>query len=245
MKCLNCGSTSLCKAHIIPAAAGKDIIKTNDQKLALIAPDNKGWFQSGLFDPNILCSICDGRLGLFDKEAVELTRMLGGNSEIIDKINGVFTVISSNEINHEYLAKFGISVAWRASISSKLDFSLGPNEKWFQNILFGKHAELPAVTIARLVGDTRITQRAGMDALGYPVRVMVKQLSFARFCMRGVMFLVQTSCREDAQWKAGSVTNFGKSKGPNNLTGVLMPFEQLGDLEQIKNSKYIKEILSR
>ncbi len=57
------------------------------------------------------------------------------------------------------------------------------------------------------------------------------------------MFLVTTSKREDVAWRKGSVMEFGRSSGANCLTGILMPFEKLGGLQEAKESKYIKEIL--
>ncbi len=244
--CLNCGYLKLCDAHILPAALGKDIIKSTGKSLSLLAPDRKGVSQSGLFDPNILCSTCDGFLGNFDRHAIEIVRLVGTNEEEIDRNLGFFTLSYNRDINHDYLALFGAAVVWRASVSRKFNFSLGNNQDWFRDIIFRKTTEFPIVTIARLVGENPLTHRAAMDALMYPVRIKTADnISLARFYACGLMFLVQTSRRKHAMWEKGSVTDFGRSRGVANITGRLMPFENLADLKQAKKSKYVQEILAR
>jgi hypothetical protein len=42
--------------------------------------------QSGLFDDNILCSDCDGKLGVFDDHAIEISRLLGTGNEVIARV---------------------------------------------------------------------------------------------------------------------------------------------------------------
>lgn len=247
--CLNCGDPNTCDAHIIPAAIGKDMIKSSGNKLMLLAPDRKGISQSGFYDPDILCAACDNFLGVYDGHAIEITRLLGTADEVIDHQAGIFRLTHSKGVDHDKLALFGASVAWRASVSRHCGglsgFTLGNNEPWFRDMIFRRTREIPTVTIARIVGRNAVTQKAAVDAMMYPVRVRSGngRTSFARFYSRGLMFLVQTTRREDATWRAGAVTSFGKGSGPACLTGVLMPFDQLGGLQEARDSKYMQEIL--
>jgi hypothetical protein len=239
-----------CRAHIQPAALGKDIIKQAGRKtLSLAVPgrmDNS--IQSGLFDDNILCSGCDGQLGVFDDHAIEISRLLGTAHEVIDQKATRFTVTRRNGVNHEQLALFGAAVVWRTSISRYRElsqFTLGNNEAWFRDMLFRQSTETPTVLIARLVGANTLTHEAAMTALSYPQRIKIRGISVARFITRGLMFLVQTSRAADASLRADAVTTFGRSAGSTCLTGALMPFEKLGELPQVEKSKYVQSVLAR
>src|SRR5437762_5582712 len=86
MPCLECGNPATCRAHIIPGAIGKDIIKaSSDRKtLSLAAPNRTNDFiQSGFFDESILCATCDKILGIYDAHAIEVVRLLGTQSEAL------------------------------------------------------------------------------------------------------------------------------------------------------------------
>jgi hypothetical protein len=98
-----------CRAHIQPAALGKDIIKEAGRKtLSLAVPDRMdNSIQSGLFDDNILCGSYDGKLGVFDDHAIEISRLLGTAHEVIDRKENYFTVTRGNGVNHEQLALRG------------------------------------------------------------------------------------------------------------------------------------------
>ena len=119
MPCVVCGDVKTCRAHIQPAALGKDIIKEAGRKtLSLAVPDRMdNSIQSGLFDDNILCGSYDGKLGVFDDHAIEISRLLGTAHEVIDRKENYFTVTRGNGVNHEQLALFGAAVVWRSSIS--------------------------------------------------------------------------------------------------------------------------------
>jgi hypothetical protein len=250
MACVVCGNANTCRAHIIPAALGKDIIKQAGRKTLSLAVLNRmdNYVQSGLFDDNILCSDCDGKLSVFDNHAVDILRLLGTAHEVIDRKANRFTVTRSNGMNHEHLALFGAAVVWRASISSYRElsqFTLGNNAAWFRDMLFYQSTEVPTVLIARLVGASALTHEAAMTAQLYPQRIKIRGISLARFNTRGLMFLVQTTRAADASLRADAVTTFGKSAGSTCLTGVLMPFEKHGDLPQLAKSKYIQSVLAR
>jgi hypothetical protein len=249
MPCMVCGNVKTCRAHILPAARGKDIIKKSGRKtLSLLAPsrmDNS--IQSGLFDDNILCSDCDGKLGVFDDHAIEISRLLGTGNEIIDDKANRFIVAYHSEVQHELLALFGAAVVWRTSVSQYRElseFTLGNNETWMRDIIFRQSNQIPTVLVARLVGGTALTHEAAATAMSYPVGIKIRGISLARFIVGGLMFLVQTTRATDASLRADAVTTFGKSAGPTCLNGLLMPFEKLGDLPQIEKSKYIQHVLA-
>ncbi len=249
MPCVVCGNVNTCRAHIQPAALGKDIIEQAGRKtLSLAVPDRMdNHIQSGLFDDNILCSGCDGKLGLFDDHAIDISRLLGTTHEVINRKENRFTVTRGNGVSHEQLALFGAAVVWRASISSYRElsqFTLGNNEAWFRDMLFRQSTEIPTVLIARLVGANALTHEAAATTLSYPQKIKIRGKWVARFYTRGLMFLVQTTRAADASLRADAVTTFGRSAGSTCLTGVLMPFEKLGELRQVEKSKYVQSVLA-
>ena len=71
---LNCSSTDLVEAHIIPKGFAR-IIRGLGPNIALsIQQVREAKPQLGEFDRNILCAACDHRLGLFDDYAVDLCK---------------------------------------------------------------------------------------------------------------------------------------------------------------------------
>ncbi len=208
--------------------------------MTLLSPDEKGTSQTGISDSNILCAACDNTLGIYDKHAVEISRLLGTSSE---KIGIKSFEIHNKKVNHEYLALFAASVVWRASVSKRLpEFSLGKNEVWFQDMIFRKDGEIPTVMIARAVGKTPEMHEATPGAIMYPCSVRsADHLNFARFYARGLDFIVQTSRRKHQLWSEFAITTFGASLGEGVLTGIVIKFEEMVTLESVFSAKYFKE----
>jgi hypothetical protein len=218
------------------------------ETLSLAAPDRlHNYIQSGFVDTDILCSDCDGELGVYDNHAIQILRSLGTERELIDRRANRFTVTHVNGVNHERLALFGAAVVWRTSVTQYrelAEFTLGNNEAWFRDLVFRRGCEIPTVLVARIVGGTALAHEAAMTAMSYPVRIKIRDIQVARFVMGGLMFLVQTTRRPDASLRAEAVTTFGKSAGSSRLTGFLTPFERLGDLPKIEKSKYVRQVLA-
>ncbi len=104
---------------------------------------------SGTYDQKILCEKCDGFLGKFDNYAKDI---LIDKKSVIKKIsvNPINPTQSSNfyeladETKYIYLAKFFISILWRASISSHEDFedfNLGSYEDTAKNFIISSSSE--------------------------------------------------------------------------------------------------------
>jgi len=250
MPCLNCGSAVTCEAHIIPKKGAREIIKRSTRKtLSLLAPNRvHNFMQSGFVDNEILCSRCDGVLGVYDNHATQILRLLGTEHEVIDRQANRFKITRGKGVNHEHLALFGAAVVWRTSVSKYrelAEFTLGNNEAWMRKIVFRQGNEIPTVLVARLVGRTALTHEAAMTALMYPVRIKMRGIWVARFYFGGLIFFVQTTRAADASLCADAVTTFGRSAGPACLAGVLYRFEELADLRQVRQSKHVQQVLAR
>jgi hypothetical protein len=112
-KCLN---TSLINAHIIPRGFARDTMDgyTHNMKISM---DNVGITQHGVYDANILCKDCDNNLGKYDDYALGVCRRFP--QEHISIEDGTFEMAG---VDGDLLAKFVLSVLWRASITSRPEF---------------------------------------------------------------------------------------------------------------------------
>jgi hypothetical protein len=251
MPCLECGNPKTCKAHILPAALGKDIIKQESglKALSLLVPNRvDDTIQSGLFDHNILCRDCDGQLNVFDDHAIEIIRLLGTAHEVVNSKENSFTVTRGSGINHEQLALFAAAVVWRTSVSKYRElseFSLGNNEAWFRSMIFRRSTDIPTVLAVRLVDTGAIPDEAAAGVLAYPVRGKLRGVWVAHFVAGVLMFLVQTTRAVNPSLQRGAITTFGRGAGPTCLTGLLFPFYQVADSANIWKSKYMERILAR
>jgi hypothetical protein len=132
---LPCQATDLCDAHIVPRAFARDVRR--DQWIIAIGADErirKPKAQDGVFDPGILCRDCDHFLGEFDQYGIEFCRDFSARAKRM--VNGW----EVRNTDTKRLAKFILAVLWRASISSRPEFSvvrLGPYENRARDILFG------------------------------------------------------------------------------------------------------------
>lgn len=249
MPCLKCGAPTTCRSHILPKSLGRWIIERSPGRktLSLAAPDRRqDNFQSGMTDSSILCAACDGKLGEADNHATEIIRLLGTDHETIDVARSSFALHRPHGVHHHLLARFASSVVWRHSVAQYRElkeFSLGPNEPWMKELAFPGSEEVATVVVARLIGATPETEHAALTAMSYPVSIFWENRRCARFVAGGLMFLVQTSRRPSGKLKALSVTTSGRALGELVLAGQLMPFEKLGDLPQVMNSKYVQDTL--
>ena len=250
MPCLNCRNPATCRAHILPGAVGKDIIITSDNRrkaLSLAAPDRTDdTLQSGIFDKDILCGPCDGKLGLYDSHAVDICRLLGTTAEVLTTND--FSVRRDDGVNHEHLALFAAAVLWRASVSTYRElqqFTLDPAEQErFRAMAFKEIMDVPTVGVLRLVSDNPIAHEAARLAMSYPSRFTTNEgFTRAKFSMRGLLFLIKLGQTPDDWLEAITVTALGKVKGSACLTGPLFSFDGLLEVDNIRSTKYVTSIL--
>ena len=250
MPCLNCGSPATCRAHILPGAVGKDIIISADdgrKALSLAAPDRTdNTLQSGIFDSDILCGACDGKLGLYDDHAIHISRLLGTHAEVLTRND--FTIQRDKGVNHQHLALFAAAVLWRASVSTYRElwqFSLeAPEQERFRAMAFQEIVDVPTVAILRLVSENPIAHKAARLAMSYPGRFITDDGHWrAKFSIRGLLFLIKIGQRPDAWLEAIAVTTLGKAKGPACLTGPLFSFDGMLEADNVRSTKYVTSIL--
>jgi hypothetical protein len=130
-----CNSTQLVNAHIIPRGFARDDVKGNQPHNLKITLDQVHPTQHGVYDPNILCESCDGKLGRLDDYALEVCRRFP--REHVDTRDGGWEMAN---VHGDHFAVFVLSVLWRASITSRVEFrkvSLGPYEDLAREVVFG------------------------------------------------------------------------------------------------------------
>jgi hypothetical protein len=166
---LNCSNTTLVEAHIIPRAFARDI-RGNGPNMQL-RPDRVGQAkpQLGEYDPDILCSTCDGTLGSLDDYAIDVCRSFREHG--IRRHGDLVFEIPNVDCNK--LARFVLAVLWRASISSRLHFAairLGPYEDKARDALF-EASPLSEFTAFQVLAERIESERVNVEGLyTHPVR---------------------------------------------------------------------------
>lgn len=135
MICRGCGEErKLVEAHIIPRGFARQIM--GDQKHNLkISMNSVGTTHHGVYDREILCKCCDGKLGKLDDYALSVCQRFP--MEHVVTPDGLFEL---SDVDGDRFAAFVLSVLWRASISTRPEFrkvSLGPFERQAHDALFG------------------------------------------------------------------------------------------------------------
>jgi hypothetical protein len=133
--CCGCGlRKKLIEAHIVPRGFARQIM--GDQKHNVkISMDRVGATHHGVYDNQILCQDCDGKLGGYDDYALDVCRRFQEEHSVGP--DGMFEIPN---VDGDKFATFILSVLWRASISSRYEFrkvSLGPFESRAHDVLFG------------------------------------------------------------------------------------------------------------
>jgi hypothetical protein len=121
---LNCTSTDLIEAHIVPKGFGRFVRGDAHNMHVTLSAANYAKPQLGEYDNQILCGSCDNQLGAFDNYALQICKAFKSDYKTMP--HGTFELES---VDGDKLAKFVLAVLWRASISSRPDYaavSLGP-----------------------------------------------------------------------------------------------------------------------
>jgi len=93
----------------------------NDQR-ALLSSDGKGRpkrMPIGYYDETILCKKCDNKLGKYDQYGMEI--FLRRNTILLPNTDQVYLI---NNVNYSKIKMFLLSLLYRASITSRQEFSL-------------------------------------------------------------------------------------------------------------------------
>jgi len=225
---LDCKSTELIKAHIIPEGFGRDI--RGDGPNFVISRHRTGQAkpQLGEYDAGILCAACDGKLGVFDDYALQVCRNFNANYRDVDeKVFNMPDVFEMPEIDGETLALFFLAVIWRASISTRPNFrvvEIGPYEDKARDVLFGA---MPLTSLRAFQVTLRRCKQVGpVKPDGFyslPVRVQIfaGRFNAYRFALGGF----QVAAKLDARPFPRHVDPFLLGKG-RPVRGLFVPLRE-------------------
>ncbi len=135
-----CSSTELIKAHLTPRSFGRQVQEANSPNLLVSRTRYTKALPLGLYDPNILCSTCDGLLNTrFDDPAFDLLKVFSSAPKRIftDLVNAYFEM---EGVDCDLLCGFVLSILWRYAISILPDASevkLGPYQARAREVLWG------------------------------------------------------------------------------------------------------------
>ncbi|WP_165322324.1 hypothetical protein [Rhizorhabdus phycosphaerae] len=130
-----CEETALCNAHIIPRGFARRLSRPGGHNLAIRPEGSKPAKQPlGAFDSQILCALCDSKLGVFDQYAI---RFCGGLDATGDARTG--TIFQHEQFDGDTFTLAVLAILWRASISKREEFThitLGPYAASATHVLF-------------------------------------------------------------------------------------------------------------
>jgi len=112
-------SAKLVRAHIIPEAF-YDPIKGDSDKVVILQPlelKAAQFTSTGIYDPQILCSKCDGFLGRLDEYGLKIFKHPPPESDRVT--TGFIPGYDLHCDDVQKAQKFLLSVLWRASVSSQ------------------------------------------------------------------------------------------------------------------------------
>jgi hypothetical protein len=225
---LNCSSTDLINAHIIPKGFAR-IIRGAGPNVALSAQDvREARPQLGEFDANILCAACDHKLGVFDDYAIEVCRQFERKHTQLSK-----DLFEYQNFDGDKFTKFVLAVLWRASISKRAAFenvSFGPYENRSREVLFGAK---PLQTLKSFQVLIQRYTSAHLDMRGIyslPVRVPFMNLNAYGFMLSGFRILAKLDNRPLNVGFAPFVTNSART-----MLGLYIEFEKTPEFDRVKD----------
>jgi hypothetical protein len=153
--CRLCGKNEAsCKAHIIPRKFYHRM-RSGAPHLAVVDPQNpqrRLTSQSGIHEQGLLCSECDGKIGLLDNYAYTILPEFPDKTKIHPlPILKNMSIVDMGEIDLPRFFQFAVSLAWRAGISSHPFFEwvkLGSyEERLRQYLLAGIATPKPEISV--------------------------------------------------------------------------------------------------
>lgn len=139
----------MAQAHIFPRALVHDM-KNGDKVVHGVSLGTRGLtnYQSGPWEPDILCQRCEGKLADCDNYAIKWIRRF--EKKAISVFNGKGFEVPNPK--PKLLVKFAASVLWRAAVAKNLahpDVDLGPWEPMLRDAIFAPNRFQPSVFVAR------------------------------------------------------------------------------------------------
>lgn len=139
----------MARSHIFPRALVHEM-KDGGPIVLGIERARRGstYYQSGPWEPDILCQGCEAKLSKCDDYAVDWIRTVEDQATTL--LDGRVWTIPNRK--PALLVQFAAAVLWRAAVARRLvqsDLELGPWEPWLRAAVFGGSISQPRVFLAR------------------------------------------------------------------------------------------------
>lgn len=197
-QCKQCGDAPTIEAHIIPKAVVRSIRNRGPDLKTIAVFNNRAVTardQNGVFDRDILCKDCDGKIGTSDKWFVENLEQFHSSASGQPPYSTMQVMPKGCDA-----LRFAVSVIYRASLSKLAQFrdiSLGEYEAIAARISLGlevSSSDEPIVLISVLSSGTSDMRQF----VTYPIRCAQGNGRYFVFTASGVQFLIKFG-----GWRAG------------------------------------------
>lgn len=207
MKCRLCGvvltSSNKCNAHIFPASLLRLLSAKEYGQLKIVGTemDRAKKKPIGSYDDSILCSPCDGKIGIYDKYAKKFVV----TSKLVPHPIAGWTI---SGVDQHKLKMFCLSYLWRASITRLPEFngvSLGDlhEEKLRKMILLDDSGTPSDFTTSIRKFESRGSQ---FGAILFPARTRIRGLThYEAYLPDGYKVWVKVDSRNDPMIDALSI----------------------------------------
>jgi len=223
-KCRNCGEKKTIRAHIVPAWFGRELLRSGKSFVEL-RPKSAKSKQTGLFDKEILCGVCDKKLGVYDEYAATVFKRFPSHAIIR---NGQFRL---DNVDCDKLVSFVASVLWRASISKHeqcKDVNLDSWEDKLRKVIFNEAplASIPQFQVLMIRYTSHITDPANIYSL--PVRATGMDVNCYGMALKGFRILAKVDANPFSDDFTQIVIN-----GKTYLYGIDQLFEKTTEFNRL------------
>ena len=216
MNCIHCRARPTIKAHLIPQAFALEV-RGNDTDHVILSKDgNFKPTKNGVFDRDILCAKCDGKLGEnenFAFNALKSIRLLSR-----DKINQRFEIL---EFDTDRFLRFCAGIIWKYSITKKSlgRIEIGNYQQILEEISFSNldiGPECDAFCVKLHTGDDEVYQYRA------PLTDRYGGINFVRFSLGGFVVFFKIDKRNNAS--ALHLDPADWMRGRKSLVSLAVPF---------------------
>jgi hypothetical protein len=223
-QCKQCGIAPTIEAHIIPKAVVRNI-RTRGPDLKTIAVFNNRAVtarnQNGVFDRDILCKDCDGKIGTSDKWFVENLEKFHSSASGQPPYSTTQVMPKGSDA-----LRFAVSVIYRASLSKLAhfhDISLGQYEAVAARISLGleAHSSVEPIVLVNVLSSETLDMR---QFVTYPIRCVNGNGRYYVFTASGVQFLVKFGGRRAGVGRDDIFTSNLRARSDSPLVVCCYPF---------------------
>lgn len=192
--------------------------------------------QSGVFDKNILCNVCDGELGKNEKYAAEVFRLIRQKS--IGNYNGPALITNQDK---EKILRFAAGILWKYSITQKGygKIELFGFQEDVKRIAY-EEINIPTWFDALLIRLKIHPNDDGVFAYRAPLPDKIDRVRIYRFMVGGVLFFVKV---HNKKMRKDETLQFWLSQ-KDDLQFVIAPADKFEEYKTIMNLAYNSEPLS-